>query len=178
MGTGLVVVLLVGSNSACLFLGYLFGRMARATVQIEENMVTDVPETPPDRAPAARDRQHRTNALRLLGVAVALIGVITAGMGYTVIRQQDRIVGCVVGYSNANSAALKARAQAQNEVNAQLDNFMAAILQAFSSAPAEGRQLVFDAVTAYNDARTAAKEAQSRNPLPDPPEHACAELMD
>lgn len=168
------LIVLIASNTACLFLGYLFGRLTRAAVRIEETM--DIDDTPPPVvAPVER---RRITTFRLLGIAVALIGVITAGMGYVVIRQQDRIVGCVVGYSSANSAAVKARSAAQNEVNDQIDNFMAAILQAFSSAPAEGRQLVFDAVKSYNESRSKAKSTQRDNPLPDPPEHACAELMD
>jgi hypothetical protein len=182
VNTVTLVGVLVGSNVGCLFLGYLFGRMARATVQIEETMTTDdtadVPAAEP--APVPVDAYDRRNAivLRILAAVVAVVGIVTATMGYVVIRNQDRIVGCVVGYSNASSAAFKARAAAQNDVNTQMDNFMAAILQAFSSAPAEGRQLVFDAVTAYNQSRADAKTAQAKNPLPEPPEHACAELMD
>lgn len=176
MTRDMVITVMALGYPPCLFLGYLFGRMARATVQIEETMTAD--PKPTVTSPSEPNERRRVGALRLVAAAVAVIGIVTAAMGYIVIRNQDRIVGCVVGYSNASSTAFKARAAAQNEVNDQLDNFMEAILQAFSTAPADGRKLVFDAVTSYNDARRAAKEAQSQNPLPDPPESACAELMD
>lgn len=181
MNTVTLAGVLVGSNVGCWFLGYLFGRMARATVHIEETMNTDDaahPEPQAAPAPPPVTGRRQLNALRIMAAVVAAIGIVTATLGYVVIRNQDRIVGCVVGYSNASSAAFKARAAAQNDVNTQMDNFMAAILQAFSSGPTEGRQLVFDAVTAYNQSRADAKQAQAKNPLPDPPEHACAELMD
>lgn len=178
MDAGLVVVLLVGSNSACLFLGYLFGRMARATVQMEESMAADTPDVAREAPMSAPVGRRRLNAFRLLAWTVALIGAVTTAMGYVVIRNQDRLVGCVVGYSNASSAAAKARSAAQNDVNTQIDNVMAAFQAAFTDAPAVGRDRVFGAIDAYNKARAKAKETQRDNPLPDPPEDACAELID
>lgn len=169
-----VWLVIAATDTACLFLGFLFGRLTRATIQIEESMVTDE-DNPKPKTPT---RRRRVTGFQVMSGFVVAIGLITALVGFQVTRNQDRIVGCVVGYSNASSAAFKARAAAQNEVNEHLDDFMNAVLQAFSTAPADARQLIFDSVKSYNEARAKAKTTQRDNPLPEPPEDACAELLE
>lgn len=178
MNTPDVLWILAGSNVACLSLGYLFGRLTRATIRIEERMTeppVDSQAAVPEPPKASR---RRWGALQLITVGVVLIGVMTAAIGVVVTRNQDRLVGCVAGYSNANADALKQSRTAQNVVNDQLDNFMSAVLAAFSTAPADGRAKVQAAVKSYVEAREAAKQVQKDNPLPDAPRDACAELLD
>lgn len=175
MNTPTLILVLVGSNAACLFLGYLFGRLARATVQIEENM-----DTAQEEPPAGHGR--RVTALHVISLVVVAIGLVTAVVGYQITRNQDRIVGCVVGYSNAAAAAAKARSAASNAALDQLDMVMEAVANAYSAADLgqvnDARAEVRAAIQNYVDARHDAKEAQRRNPLPDPPRDACAELLD
>lgn len=173
MSTGQVIYLMAATNVPCLILGYLFGRLTKATVRIEETMATD--EEPVSETPPATRR--RITSLQFIGAAVVVIGLVTAGFGVAVVRNQDRLAGCVVGYSNATADALKASRAAQAVVNEQLDNFMRAILEAFSSDPAVGRQKIFDAVEAYSVARAEQLQAQKDNPLPEAPRDACAELI-
>lgn len=169
------LILVLATDSACLFLGFVFGRLTRATVEIEGHMATEEDPSVPVVVP---ERKRRVTGLQLVAAGVVVIGLITALIGFSVTRNQDRLAGCVVGYSNASSAAFKARSRAQNEVNNQVDNVFAAFLAAFSDTPSEGRKRVFDAIDGYNKARIESKKTQKENPLPDPPEDACAELLD
>lgn len=175
MSLTMALIIIVTSNGSTAFLGFLLGRLTRVTVEIGEKMSTEDEEPKPEETP----ERHRWKILPLhiISIGVVVIGLVVALLGFSVTRNQDRIIGCVAGYSNASSAAIKAGRAAQNEVNKQLDNFMSAILQAFSSAPEDARKLIFDSVKSYNEARTKAKETQRENPLPDPPEDACAELL-
>lgn len=176
MSTPTLIVLLVGSNAACLALGFLFGRLTGATLRIEEKM-TATPDAPAEKA--ARPAWGRQRSILVaVALAVALIGIVTSVAGYQITRNQDRLAGCVAGYSNALSDALTESRAAQNVVNEQLDNFMQAVLDAFSTAPDEGRQKVLDAVAAYVDARANAKQVQKDHPLPEAPRDACSELVD
>lgn len=170
-----VALLLLASNPACVFLGFLFGRLTRATVTIEEK-IADAEKL--DVKEIKKPRKHRITALYWLAVGVTAIGLVTTVMGYIVTRNQDRLTGCVVGYSNALGDAFEERLRASNEVNKQLDNVMAAFLAAFNDAPDIGRERVFKAIEEFNKARTEAKQAQLDNPLPEVPRNACAELLD
>lgn len=173
MSTPTMIIVLAVTNPACLFLGYLFGRLTRATVRIEENMETDDAPTP---RPA--DDRGRRVSLMAIAVVVAVIGIGTAVTGVVILRNQDRLAGCIAGYSNASAAVTRERSAAQDVVNEQIDQFMQAVLEAFSATPADGRKKIYDAVQSYNEARTQAKETRKNNPLPDPPEDACTELTD
>lgn len=175
MSTSTIMLVLVSSNIACAFLGFLFGRMTRAAVTIEDHMSTG-DEIPPVTDSPTR-RRRRVTAIQVMAGALVFIGVATTALGIVLTRNQDRIVGCLVGYSNASSVAIKAGRAAQNKVNDQLDNVMGAFQSAFTDSPAEGRDRVFKAIDAYNRVRTEAKRVQRENPLPDAPENACAELL-
>lgn len=179
MNTPNLLAVLVGSNAACLFLGYLFGRLTRATVRIEENMDADPDATTPD--PPAR----RLTPLRALGLVVVAIGVATIALGVMVTVKQaeaeardDRLTACITGYSNALADAFRERASATSDASEAVDTVMAAIGMAFVDAPAVGRDRVLAAIQAYNEARAEAKKTQAENPLPDAPRDACAELME
>lgn len=174
MSTTMTVILLVATNPACALLGFLFGRITRATVDIADSVTEEGTEMPDKE----KRRVGRTNPITIISVVVVLIGLITAIVGYQVTRNQDRIVGCVVGYSNASADAFEQRADAQREVNDQLANFMRAVRDAFSSAPADGRKKVFDAVEDFVKADDEAKRIRGENPLPEAPRDACAELLD
>lgn len=172
MSTTTVVILLLASNPACVFLGFLFGRLTRATVMIEEKIVDD------EKLDTAKIKRRRFTAVHWLTAVVATIGIVTAIIGLMVTHNQDRLVGCVVTYSDAAGDAIEQRSIASNAVNTQLDNVMAAFLAAFTDAPAAGRDRVFKAIEAFNKARLEAKQAQKENPLPEVPRNACAELLD
>lgn len=177
MNTTTTLVVILGSNSACLFLGYLFGRLTSSTVQIEENM--DPEDEKPSETVSGR---RKLNAIQVIAWSVAFIGIVTVALGYVVIRNQDRIVGCVVGYSKAQAAATKARSAANNDVFDQLDMVMETIGRAYAAADIgqtnEARTAGRKAIEDYNKSRKEAKQAQRENPLPDVPEEACAELID
>lgn len=177
MSLTMALIVLIASNACTAFLGFIFGRQARATVEIGEHMSTeeDVEESKPVEPPK---KKRRVTPVHLISFGVVAIGLVVALLGFSVTRNQDRIIGCVAGYSNASSAAIKAGREAQNKVNDKLDTFMLAIAQAFSSAPEDARELILSSVQGYNKARADAKAAQSENPLPDPPEDACRELLD
>lgn len=175
MSLGTVVILLVASNVGCSLLGFLLGRLTRATVAIEQEIeqhMSDEEDSPPPRP------KRRITALQVIAGTVAMIGIMTVVMGVITTRNQDRLAGCVVGYSNATADALKASRAAQTEVNDRMDGFMQAVLQAFSSPPAEGRDLILKSVRDYVAAREEARTVQRQNPLPEAPRDACAELLD
>lgn len=175
MSLTMALIVLIASNACTAFLGFIFGRQARATVEIGEHMIADDDEE--SKTNDAPKGKRRVTPIHLISFGVVAIGLIVALLGFSVTRNQDRIIGCVAGYSNASSAAIKAGRAAQNKVNDKLDAFMAAVAKAFSSAPEDARKLIFDSVEGYNKARADAKEAQRNNPLPDPPEDACKELL-
>lgn len=171
MSMTMTLVLLAATNPACALLGFLFGRITRATVDIAESVTeegTDVPS----------EQKRKINPITVISVVVVLIGLITAIVGFQVTRNQDRIVGCVVGYSNASADAFERRAAVTGETNDQVEEVFRAIDQAFGDAPGVGRQRVRDAIDQYLDARDNAREVLKRNPLPDAPRDACAELLD
>jgi len=176
VNTATLVVVLVGSNVACLFLGYLFGRLTRATVEIEETMEASDAAQPP-----SPEQKRKITALHVISLVVVAIGLVTAVVGYQITRNQDRIVGCVVGYSNAAATAAKARAHASNVALDQLDAVMDAVAKAYAAADLgqvnDARTSVRAAIQGYVDARHDAKEAQRKNPLPEPPQDACADLL-
>lgn len=167
-------IVLFGSNLGCVCLGFLFGRLTRAAVQVEQRMV-DVTEDSPPPKPA---RHRGPTALHVISLAVVFIGVVTAVVGFGVTQNQDRLTGCVVEYSNATADALTASRAAQRVVNEQIDGFMKAILDAFNSLPEEGRKAVLESVQDYLDARAEQVKVQRENPLPEAPRDACAELLD
>lgn len=176
-------ITLVLSNPACIFLGFLFGRMARATAEMEEHMSPDN-GSPPSTGEEGKARR-RVTSLRVLGLVVALIGATTIVMGVIVTRQQaaanerdDRLTACIAGYSNALADAFASRQQANLEASEAVDKVMAAIDLAFSDAPGVGRDRVRQAIKEYNEARAEAKRAAADHPLPDAPRDACSELLD
>jgi hypothetical protein len=178
VNTPTLLVVLIGSNVACLFLGYLLGRLTRATVRIEENMDTDT-EAPP----VAEDVFPR-RLLHVLAVIVAVVGVATIALGVvvTVAQRQaeirdDRLTACITGYSNALADTLDVRGRPAQEATEQLDKVMIAILDAYDDVPAEGRLKVQGAIQGYVDARAQAKKTQAAHPYPDAPRDACADLV-
>jgi hypothetical protein len=170
MSTSTLWFVLLASNGACVLLGYLFGRMVRATVRIEETMVEDAASPPPG-------RRSRDTTMRIMAAVVALIGVVTATFGVVVIRDVDQLNGCVVGYSNALADTLDRRAGPQQEATLQLDRVMSAIMDAYKMTPVDGREHVRTAIEAYVEARNTARAFLAENPLPDAPRDACAELL-
>lgn len=174
MSMTMTLVLLAATNPACALLGFLFGRITRATVDIAES-VTEEGAAVPDEE---KRKLRRANPITLISVVVVLIGLVTAIVGFQVTRNQDRIVGCVVGYSNASADAFERRAKATGETNDQVEEVFRAIDQAFTEAPVDGRKRVRDAITKYLKARDNGRAVAERNPLPDAPRDACAELLD
>jgi hypothetical protein len=170
---GTVVIVLIGSNIACSLLGFLLGRTTRATVVMEQRMTNDDDEKEPDHRP-----WWHVTSMQVIAFVVAAIGVVTAAVGVHLIRTQDQIIGCVVGYSNATADALEQRSSAASRANEQVDRVFAAFLAAFDDLPAEGRERARKAIAEYTEARTNAKETAKQNPLPEAPRDACAELRD
>lgn len=175
MSVTTVAVLVVSGTSAGLFIGYLLGRLTRSVMEIEKRVTDHINENgeAPDKS-----RRFRLSALHIIAVGVVVTGLVTALIGVNVTRNQDRIVGCVAGYSNASAAAFKQRSAAQSVVNEQLDGFMQAVLDAFSTAPADGREKIRLSVESFVEARQEQARVQRENPLPEAPENACAELLD
>lgn len=169
------IVLVLATDSACLFLGFLFGRLTRATVEIEERMND---ESEPPAPSSATKRKYRLTGTQLLALGVVVIGLVTALVGFNISRNQDRLAGCVVGYSNALADALDRRSASSADAFAALDTVMEKVVQAFSSPPSdELNQAVRQSIIDYVNARHRAKEAQTNNPLPDAPRDACKELL-
>ncbi len=181
MSTTTVLILLAISNPACGFIGYLIGRISRDTADTKEAVMHEVEETdgvdpvPRESRPVSR---WRANTVVLISAAVAATGIITAIVGFNVTRNQDRLVGCVVGYSNATADAFEARRVAANDANQQVENVFRAFLAAFNDTPAAGRDRVRLAFEQYIKAREESKKVQKDNPLPDAPRDACSELLD
>jgi hypothetical protein len=174
--------LLLATNLACGFLGFLFGRMTRATVEIEEHMNHDNDSPPPSAGPPS---PRRLTSLRVLAVVVALIGASTVVLGVVVTREQaaaderdDRLTACVVGYSNALGDALEQRVAANTAANDAVDTVMQAFADAFSQLPEEARENLRLAFEHYTEMRREARVSIKANPLPDVPRDACAELLD
>lgn len=179
MSTHTFWLVLVLSNLACVVLGYLFGRMTRATVTLEEQMKEN--DSPPQDVQPAR----RLTSQRVLALVVALIGVGTIVLGIVVTREQsaadardDRLTACITGYSNALADALDRRTAANSETNEAVAGVMQAFADAFSQAPADARENIRKALVAFTEARDRAKTASTENPLPAAPRDACAELVD
>jgi hypothetical protein len=171
---GTVVIVLIGSNIACSLLGFLIGRLTRATVTMEQHMTDG-----DDESTELPDRRRSIRApIVLIAFSVALIGVVTAAVGVHLIRTQDQIVGCVVGYSNAMADALERRSSVNIQASEQVDQVFAAFLAAFDDLPADGRARVRAAIAEYSETRTKAKETLKENPFPEAPRDACAELRD
>jgi hypothetical protein len=182
MSTPTFWTLLVGSNLACMFLGFLFGRVTRAAVEIEEHMIQDNDSPPPSGETPGRGR---LTSLRVLAVVVTLIGVATIVLGILVTREQaaadardDRLTACITGYSNALADALDQRTTANMETNEAVAGVMQAFADAFSQAPADARENIRKALVAYTEARDKARESRAQTPLPEAPRDACAELLD
>jgi hypothetical protein len=176
-------ITLVLSNPACIFLGFLFGRMTRATVEIEEHMSQDN-DSPPLTGGEGKARR-RVTSLRVLGLVVAIIGATTIGLGILVTKEQAdanardaRLTACITGYSNALADAFASRQKSNSEASEAVDKVMAAIDLAFGDAPGVGRDRVRQAIKEYNEARAASKRATADHPLPEAPRDACAELLD
>jgi len=176
-----LILVLVGSNLACLFLGYLGGRLTRATIRIEEQMSTE--EGAPDAGAEGPDERPRPwhpgrGTLISIAGAVVVIGLVTASMGFIMSRNQDRLTACVAGYSNALADTLSATREANTDAANQLDAVFQAVLDAYDDIPAEGQERVRSAVEAHQKARAEQRKTQSSNPLPEAPRDACAELLD
>lgn len=167
------------TNLACLIIGYLLGRNTRAVTDIQEKLMADDTARPGGEThKQARSRLRRVHAWQVLGALVALVGIMTAVFGVVLIRNQDRLTGCVTGYSNALADTLDKRAAPQQAATEQLDRVMRAIVDAYATASAEAQVEVRRAIEAYVVARDEAKKFLAANPLPDAPRDACAELLD
>lgn len=167
---------LLSSNGACAFLGFLLGRVTRATIAIEEHVMADTEESLP--APVRTWKLWPPSALQVIAGFVAVVGLLTVGLGVIVTRNQDRLAGCVAGYSTALADALDKRARPQQEATEQLDKVMLAIVNAYRTQTSEDAAKVRSAIEQYVVAREHAKDVLRRNPLPDAPRDACAELLD
>jgi hypothetical protein len=172
MNNTTVVLVLAGSNLACLALGYLFGRLTLATVHIEENMATDQEETSQERS-----ARRGVNATQVIAWTMAVMGIAMIALGTVVIRNQSQLAGCVRGYSDALADSLDARAAPQQTATDQLDKVMEAIIDAYDDIPADGRAKVQAAIQDYVKARKAARETLADHPLPAAPRDACADLL-
>jgi hypothetical protein len=176
------LVLLV-TNPACVFMGFLFGRVTRAAVEMEEHMIVE--DSPPPELKSSPDIRRTVVMLRWVCAVVAVIGVGTMVLGVVVTREQaaadardDRLTACITGYSNALADALEQRTAANSAANQAVDTVMQAFADAFNQAPAEARENLRLAFEKYTEARRQSRSASAQNPLPEAPRDACAELMD
>lgn len=175
MNTTTVWILLLASNPACVFLGYLWGRVTRATVEIAESAV-DNQANPGEPTPQIVESKAQTKAMRIMAVAMVTIGLATALTGFVLTRNQDRIVGCVVGYSNAMSDTLKDRLGPQQRATEALDRIMEALAEGIETPTPKASERVRTAINEYVEMRTEAKKTSAQNPYPDAPRDACSEL--
>ena len=174
MNTTTVWILLLASNPACVFLGYLWGRVTRATVEIAEGTMED--EANPV-VEAAKMRRRGVTAMQVMAVAMVLIGLATALMGFIFTRNQDRITGCVAGYSNALADTLNERSRPQQQAFDSLDLVMEAVSESIRMSTPENAQRVQRAIQDYVEVRRQTKEALAQNPLPEAPRDACSRLI-
>ena len=120
---------------------------------------------------AAREKLVAAVCVFFLGVGLFVVGM-------TLSANQDRLTGCIIGYSNALADSLDARSQASGESQAALDRVMEAVSAAFEKAtPAAGEQ-VREAIDDYVKYRRNVTKSQQRNPYPAAPRDACADLVD
>lgn len=163
------LLILIPTNVATFALGSLWGLSKGRSIRVGDVMTERT--APSTRAP---------RWMYVIAAMTAFVGVAVIALGVMVINaqsQQDRLVGCVEGYSNAAAAAQRARSAATSDVFNQIDAVFSKVLVVLDDAATDGRQQIFDAIKAYDDARTAAKQAQKDNPLPEAPENACADLL-
>lgn len=171
MSAPLMWTVLVTSNLACGFLGFLFGRVTRATVDIAEG------DPAVSNAPEAKKSKRRFTQNMVVSIAVALVGALTVILGIVSTQSYDRLIGCVVTYSNQLSDALDARTAPARAAFAEMDKIMQAVAENFDKPTAEAAQKIQDAVEHYNNARRVSGEAVRDNPYPDAPRDACSHLL-
>lgn len=166
------LLIMVPTNIGTLVLGFLWGRKIRAIIQIGETMSENA-DTPERRGSAPRWMYFLAAAVALIGIGMSVLGVLVVNNA----GRQDKLVGCVAGYSNAAADVARTRAGATNAVFAEIDAVFEQVRAAFDAAPDAGRDKVLAAIDGYNSARAKAKQAQRDNPLPEAPQNACAELL-
>jgi hypothetical protein len=101
------------------------------------------------------------------------VGATTVVTGIQLSDKQDRIIGCVTGYSNQLADALDARFEASSQAQLALDEFISTVSSATPTP--EGRRLAQRALADYQQKRADAKAAQQDNPYPPAPRDACKE---
>lgn len=114
----------------------------------------------------------------MVSLALLLIGAVAVFGGLELSSRQDRIIGCVTGYSNALADTLDKRTAATQQAQESLDRVMEAVSKAFHSEDAATAARVRSAIENYVELRTKTKDTQARNPLPQPPRDVCRNLID
>jgi hypothetical protein len=113
----------------------------------------------------------------LVSVVLLTIGAGAVLGGWVLSSRQDRIIGCVTGYSNALAVALDKRAAASEAARRELDEVMTTVADAFEDASPAAGDRVRSAIRTYVERRQDTRETQAENPLPQPPRDVCADLV-
>lgn len=179
MSTTLVIWIALASSVAGGFLGFLLGRLTQATVQIGETMKQQSTED----AGASRRKFPRFNGMAVLAVLVTAMSLATVALGLVIKVQSDhsddereKLVSCVVAYSNQLGDALEARSNGSASATAQLDAVMEAVVRVFNTQDLEAQKALVDAANDYVNKRKDSRETLKQNPYPTVPRDACAQL--
>jgi hypothetical protein len=113
----------------------------------------------------------------ILSIALVAIGAFTVISGIRGSVQQDRIIGCVAGYSNALADSLEQRAKASQDAQAALDQVMETVATGFDNPSPAAGVAVRKAIDNYVTLRKTSREAQAHNPYPAPPRDVCSDLL-
>lgn len=116
----------------------------------------------------AHQRPRHVNGHLVLGVVVAVLGVLTVAQAYVSTRATERLTECQQRYSNEFADALDARALSAQRAQRSLDNLIRTLAD-----PDAGQADRRAAVRAYLASRDEAETQQQRNPLPPAPRDLC-----
>ncbi|WP_134664024.1 hypothetical protein [Amycolatopsis sp. CFH S0078] len=147
--------------------GYLLGRAARDVHRIATAV------TPEGHVPDDKPRTRRApSAQFVLGVVVALLGIITVAQGIVTNNATRRITECQAVYSNGFADALDARSDSSAEAQAALDDLMKS-LGGYLANPPVPPEKVRSAIGDYLAKRSEAEAERAKHPYPPPPRDLC-----
>lgn len=167
------LLLFIATNSASVFLGWVFGRTGRNAAVVAA--AVEDQETSMEEARATRP-------FRMMAIATMVICGVTAATGVVVASNQNSIVEdhrtfaeCVSDQFDLLIEALDARTVANREATLQQDRIWVTVAEAFRNPGPEASQNLRTVIEEYNKIRAETTEKLRQNPYPDPPRDACRE---
>lgn len=160
----------ISPELAWLFAGFIVGRLSRnvetiATVVAEEGAAVSDEPVP---------RRRRWTFEKVGIAAIILIGLFSAGQAVFQESATREVANCTRTYSNEFAIAFEARAKANSEWQAALDDLMAEVGRLSSGVPTpESREAFRTALGKYLETREQAKRQQADHPLPPAPRAIC-----